>query len=289
MFSRYSRASLGLLTLALYGGPVLAGLARHRWSVLPVFAALLLLYVAATRKPNLATPAGWAGLAWMAAVQVSLVVLAWAAGMAAARITGPFMLPLWAPLAVTAAAAGFGVWAFRDAAEMDVMLDSVLAALEARPGAVAAWPEPGEEIRDRVDRAVRELRAQPRDPGSVDPVVQALEADLGVGAFDAFYDCASGEARPDDDPQAGFGLLRFIASPALLAALIARGEGGLAPVLLLGADDPGVRAEARRRVFDLVKLGAPPEQLPAVATLAELAVRHPGEGYEALLALCEGG
>ena len=100
----HSRTGLTLLGVALYGGPVLAGLARHDWSVVPVLAALFLLYVAASRKPDLTTGAGRAGLAIMAATQLALVALAWGIGLALAARFGGYVLPLWAPVATPSAA-----------------------------------------------------------------------------------------------------------------------------------------------------------------------------------------
>ena len=58
MISRHSRTGLALFGVALYGGPLLAGFAGHDWAVLPVFASLFLLHVAATRKPDLSTSVG---------------------------------------------------------------------------------------------------------------------------------------------------------------------------------------------------------------------------------------
>ena len=130
MIHRYSRSGLALVFGTLYGGTVLAGLAAHPLRVLPVFSALFLIHIAATRKPDLATGAGWAGLAIMAAVQAALVGLGYGLGLLVAQVTGPISLPIWLPITLTAAAAFYGAWAYRDAAEMDVMLDSTLRALE---------------------------------------------------------------------------------------------------------------------------------------------------------------
>ena len=289
MFSRYSRVSLGLLALALYGGPVLAGLAGHGWAVLPVFAALFLLYVAATRKPDLSTPAGLAGLGLMAATQVALVALAWGAGLLIARLTGTLLLPLWAPLGVSAVAAGFGAWAFRDAAEMDVMLDDMLEALERVDLRAPQMPlgAPPSATGRAVEAAAAALRALPRaDAALIDPIVRRLDEAAGVEAFHPLYYIAGDEDAPDHDPRIDLGLLRFLARPAILRQLVARGEGGAAPQLLLDATDPGVRAEARALVDDLAKLGAPAPQLPGPAWLTALDAQFPGEGYDLLRARC---
>jgi hypothetical protein len=287
----YSRSGLALFTVALYGGPVLAGIAGHNWSVLPVFAALLLLHVSATRKPDLATPAGWAGLAIMAATQVALATLAWAGGLLFAALAGAIMLPLWSPILLTAIAAGMGAWAYRDAAEMDVMLDSAIRALEglelphSEPGE-SGWPESPVEIRAALDTALERLRSHPvLDIGVVDPIVQSLEHATGAQAFDVFYDTA-GQDSGGNEPVVDFALLRYIASSSVLADLVDRGEGGLAPLLLLDAPDERVRAEARARLADLVDAGAPDDQLPDPDWLDGLEQRFPGEGYRLLAMTC---
>ncbi len=290
MISRYSRTGLLLLSGALYGGVVLAGLAGHPFRVLPVYAALFLLYIAATRKPDMATGAGWAGLAILALVQVGLVALCYGIGMLAAQVVGIVALPVWLPLAITAAAAGYGAWAFRDAAEMEVFLDSALKELavmgadQPAPGA-DPWPDPDPKATAALDRALEALRAVERiNVGPVDPIVQRLEAEVKATAFDPFYDAAGG------DGEAGsvidFALLRYVASPAIQNELITRGEAGLAPTLLLNAPHPSVRNEARARVMDLVDAQAPRNQLPDPDWLAELDATFPGEGYGELIALC---
>ncbi|TYB82179.1 hypothetical protein [Maritimibacter fusiformis] len=291
MIGRYSRTGLALLSAALYGGVLLAGIATHPLRVLPVFAALFLLHVAATRKPDLATGAGWAGLAFMAAVQVVLVALCYGLGLLVARVVGVVALPIWLPLAITGAAAFYGAWAFRDAAEMEVFLDSALkdiAVMGADQPAPEAdpWPDPDPKAAAALDRALEALYAVERiDVGLVDPIVQRLEAEVKATAFDPFYDAAGGvgEAGAVID----FALLRYVASPAIQAELITRGEAGLTPTLLLNAPHPSVRFEARARVIDLVDAQAPRDQLPDPVWLDELEATFPGEGYAKLKDLSE--
>lgn len=292
MFTRYGRTGFVLFAVALYGGPFLAGLAGHGWSVLPVFFALLMLYAAAARKPDLATGAGWAALAMMAATQLALAALAWGAGHAGAVVIGSLMLPQWGPIAITALAAGCGAWAWRDAAEMDVMLDSAIQALErdSRSGDIDRaldWPEPAPEVRAALDETLTMLRGLGHwTPALIEPAVARLEARTGAAAFDAFYDCA-GLIGDDNEPVIDFALLRYVARPAVLSALIDRGEGGLAPQLLLDAPDEDVRAEARARVIDLLEAGAAAHQLPDPAHLSGLARVFSDEGYEHLAASCQ--
>ena len=288
MTGRHSRTGLAVLGLPLFGGPMLAGLAGHDMSVLPVFAALFLLYTAATRKPDLATGAGWAGLVLMAGLQVVLVLAAYGVGRMLADIIGPVALPIWAPLSITAAAAGLGGWAMRDAAEMDVMLADALKALDDldrnRP-VTDLWPAPSSDAAAAVARALTRLRAlEAPTPGAIDPIVATLWEEAQIAAFDPLYD-AAGVHRGASDVAVDLGLLRFVASPRARHLLIERGEAGLAPMLLLAAPDPVVRAEVRARLGELMADATPAAQLPDAARLAELAQAFPGEGFEDLIAI----
>lgn len=289
MISRFGRAWTLLFAAALYGGPVLAGLAGHGWNVLPVFAALFLVYVVATRKPDLSTPAGWAGLAIMAAVQIGLVALTWGAGLALSGVVAPIALPLWAPLAITGLAAGFGAWAWRDAAEMNVMLDSAIREIEAMRFSAPAgdpWQSAPPAAQDAFERFLESLdHLDGLTPDAIDPLVQRLEAEAGPHAFDLLYD-ESGAGGDTNDPTIDFALLRYVAIPAVLRHLIDRGEAGLAPTLMLSAADATVRHEARARVADLIAAGAPAEQLPDPAWLESLAADYPDEGFDTLRDAC---
>lgn len=296
MIGPRSRTGLALLGAALYCGPLLAGLARHDWSVLPVLAALFLLYIAAARRPDLATGAGRATLVMMAFVQTSLVVIGWAIGLLLASIFGAVALPLWAPLAITALGAAVGAWAFRDAAEMDVMLDSALARIaemETLPTPAQSfdvpWPDPAPEADGAVLRALKALRARPGiDLAEIDRIVQALNAEVGAAAFDPLYDAAGLEGSLNE-PVVDIALLRFTALPEVFDQLVTRGEAGLAPMLLLNAPNAQVRAEARALVAGMVDAAVPVSELPDPALLRELAGAFPGEGYNRLLARCAHG
>ncbi|MCB1350415.1 MAG: hypothetical protein KDK11_17940 [Maritimibacter sp.] len=304
MIGPRSRTGLALLAAVLYCGPVLAGLARHDWSVLPVLAALFLLYVAVARRPDLTTGAGRAGLATMAVVQIALVTIGWATGLLLTDTVGSVALPLWGPIAVTALGAGVGAWALRDAAEMDVMLDSALARIaemetpppvptaEAAPALRAfdpPWPDPLPEAEDAVHAALIAIRERPvLDVTATDRIVKRLGAETGAAGFDPLYD-AAGRDGSLNEPAVDFALLRFVALPQVFDQLAARGEAGLAPMLLLNAPHPTVRAEARARVAEMVEAGVPVTELPDPALLRELAGAFPGEGYNRLLARCAHG
>ena len=71
-----------------------------------------------------------------------------------------------------------------------------------------------------------------------------------------------------------------MASPYIRRKLVERGEGGIAPMLMLNASDPGVRSEARSLLATLIDEGAPNAQLPDAVWLDELNAEFPGEGYD---------
>ncbi|MEJ1992692.1 MAG: hypothetical protein P8X50_13625 [Maritimibacter sp.] len=288
MISRYSRIWLWLLAAVLYGGPALSGLAQHGWTVLPVLTALCLMHASARHKPDLATPAGWAGLTMMVAEQTAMVTLLWAIGLGIAVSVTAIQLPIWAPMLVSALAAGVSTWAFRDAAEMDVMLESVLDALgRVRAADIPlatreAWPAPHPETLAALNQRLDALRSLDSwDQVTVDLIVQDLADTLGPEAFDPFYDFAAGEERANE-PVIDYALLRFMMDEQVLQALIARGEAALAPMLLLVAPDPAVRGEARARLYDLLALSPAPRPLPDPVWLARLGEYFPDEGYEQL-------
>lgn len=302
MIGAGNRTGLGLFAVALYGGPVLAGMAGHGALALPVFAALFLLYVVAARQPDLRTEAGWLSLGLLAAVQSALVVLCWAVGLMLGQglqgLVGPVILPLWAPVAVTALAAFLGAWALRDAAEMDVFLDSALARISEmeRDGAQGmahatssyelAWPVPDSRAEARVDQALAKLRAlEAGNSGQVDHIARRLAAEVGPAGFDPLYDAAA-RYGANNEPAVDLALLRFAAAPDVFETLVSRGEAGLAPTLLLGAPDPDVRASARALVERLLAEALEPEDLPDLLYLDDLAHTFPGEGYEALKTRC---
>ncbi|MBV7377740.1 hypothetical protein [Maritimibacter dapengensis] len=286
-FGPYSRAGMALVFVPLYGGPVLAGMSAHPLATIPVFAVLFLAFMASTQRPNLASGAGWAGLAMIAAIQLLLAGLAYGAG-ALAALAFPLSLPMWLPLAVTGAAAGFGAWRYSRKAEMDVFIDSTiekLRAFELESGhdLPAFHPTPVQHVRAAVDEALAALTALPETAGvgEIDPIVQALETKAGLAAFDPLYD-AAGDTDGRHDRRVDLALLRFVASPRMRRMLVAQGEGGLASMLLLNAPDPTVRGEARARLVDLMDDNAPITQLPDPVWLTDLETRHPGEGFAAL-------
>lgn len=284
----YSRAGLALVFIPLYAGPALAGLSGHAPATIPVYAALFLAFIAATRRPDLTQGAGWANLAIMAVVQTVLTGAMFGIGTLIAGVSGAmgaFTLPVILPIALTATAAAYGVWSYSNRAEMDVFLESAINKLntletESPDSAEAFHPVPSRTVQRAVDETIVALRSLPEDAqvGEIDPIMQALEAKVGIEAFDPLYD-AAGEIEGQQDRRVDLGLLRFAASPRITRALLARGEGGMAAMLVLNAPDAAVRHEARRRITQLIDDGAPAVQLPDAVWLDELAKLYPGEGF----------
>ncbi|WP_288927982.1 hypothetical protein [uncultured Maritimibacter sp.] len=285
-FGPYSRAGLALVFVPLYAGPILSGWAGHPLATLPVFALAFLLFIAASRRPDLSDPAGIAGLAIMAAVQFVLVAVCFGGGALVARFAGPLAAPLWLPIVMTALAAVVGALRYSENAEMNVFLDSAIEELEAmKDGRAADWaevhPEPSPDVQAAVDKTVAALKGLPANANvaMIDPIVQDLEQQADVAGFDPFYD-AAGIVDGVEDRRVDLGLLRFVASPYIRRKLVERGEGGIAPMLMLNASDPGVRSEARSLLATLIDEGAPNAQLPDPVWLDELNAEFPGEGYD---------
>ncbi|MEC7764472.1 MAG: hypothetical protein VX874_21390 [Pseudomonadota bacterium] len=284
-FGPYTRAGLALVFVPLYAGPILSGWSAHPLATLPVFALAFLLFIAASRRPDLRQPSGQAALAIMAAVQFALVALCFGAGALLAKFLGPLGAPLWVPIALTALAALVGAMRYSDTSEMNVFLDSAIAGLEDMDKRIVAdWtevhPEPTPAVQAAVDRTLAALKALPDNANvaMIDPIVQDLEIEVDVEGFDPFYD-AAGYVEGGEDRRVDLGLLRFVASPYIRRKLVDRGEGAMAPMLMLNASDPGVRSEARSLILTLIDEGTPPDQLPDPVWLTELDAEFPGEGY----------
>ena len=141
-------------------------------------------------------------------------------------------------------------------------------------------------MQSAVDRTVEALKALPPNANvaMIDPVVQDLEQEADVAGFDPFYD-AAGEVDGRADRRVDLGLLRFVASPYIRRQLVERGEGAMAPMLMLNATDAGVRSEARSLLMTLIEEGTPKDQLPDPIWLGELDAEFPGEGYDELARL----
>jgi hypothetical protein len=147
-------------------------------------------------------------------------------------------------------------------------------------------PVPDPSVQSAVDRTVAALKALPENANvaMIDPIVQDLETEADVAGFDPFYD-AAGQAYGAEDRRVDLGLLRFVASPYIRRQLVERGEGAMAPMLMLNAADAGVRSEARSLLMTLIEEGTPKDQLPDPVWLAELDAEFPDEGYDEIVQL----
>lgn len=286
----YTRAGMAMVFIPLYCGPLLAGMASHPLAVIPVCAIGFLGYIAMTRKPNLHTPDGLAALAIIGVVQLVLVTALFGIGVLVSSVF-PVALPLWLPVALTLAAAAFGALSYTNSAEMDVFLDGAIEKLEALDRDIASdWsdihPEPKPAVQAAVDRALAAVQALPKDArgAEIDPIVQQLEIDADVAAFDPLYD-AAGQEGDAYDPRVDMALLRFVCSPYIRRQLVEQGEAGLGPMLLLNAPSPATRFEARSLIFTLIDETAPLSQLPDPVWLDELDAAFPGESFDDLARL----
>lgn len=291
----------------IHAGPLLAGLAAHSLATVPVFAALGLLFIGATRRPDLHRPEGWVTLAGLALVQGALAAGIFALGRFAGDAAGSMVLPEWLPIALSFVAAAYGAWAYSERAEMDVFLDSTIERLQqlaaGDPHAPPTYhPAPAASVMRALATMLEALRALPARAGTgeIDPIVRRYQDAVGIAGFDPLFDAAgTGETGANEtganetgtgetgarDARIDLALLRFAGAPRIRRQLIARGEGGLAPMLLVTAPEPMVRAEARERLRELAEDGAPASQFPDAVWLDELDRRFPGEGFDDLIAL----
>ncbi|MGH1368167.1 MAG: hypothetical protein ACRBCL_06085 [Maritimibacter sp.] len=272
--------------LPVYIGPALSGLASHPIAILPAFLGLYLLHYAVTRRPDLKSAVGWAGLVLAAIVEVSIIGGLFAAGWGAGLIFGTTAMPFWLPLALTAMGVAVAAWLFRDAAEMEVFLQSALekiADLDAQT--VASWDAPPLRPQSKIafDDAISALRDLEQDAGQgvIDPIVNALAKSVGAEAFDDFYDVA-GVIEGCSDRRIDLALLRYCSIPSVRRTLLQQGDLGLAPMLMITAPDADIRHFARAMLNGMMDAHAPCNQLPDPVWLDQLEQTYPNEGYHEL-------
>lgn len=147
-----------IVTLMLYAGPLLAGLAGHGWAVLPAFAAIFVLWQIVMRPDDWPRdPARWrdAGVLTGAFARVALMIVLVAVmfgigrgiGGVAGHLSG---LPAGAALALSFLSVPLArlLWNPRTTAEMDAFLTDAVAQLKAAAqpahdpaeAAQAVWP-----------------------------------------------------------------------------------------------------------------------------------------------------
>ncbi|MBT9244665.1 hypothetical protein KM031_06470 [Gemmobacter fulvus] len=168
----------------LYLGPLLAGLAGFGWSVVPVFAAIFLLWLVILRPQEWPTtvadwqrPEAFVGLAARGAVQLLLVTICFGIGWGIGGVTGvhPVMSVLL-PIGLSFLAIPLGrlVWDPMKAQEMESFLDDALLRLQGTADAISAHtPAQRAAQRQLADRLIQPIA----DLSDVVPVSE-LEAHL---------------------------------------------------------------------------------------------------------------
>lgn len=280
---RYGSILLALIMLPVYIGPALSGLAAHPLAVLPVYVGLSLLHFSATRKPDISAAVGWAALILAGLIQLAVISFLYLVGWGVGQAVPLQTLPLWLPIGVTGLGVALTAWLFRDAAEMEVFLNSALKKIEQiDENVVLEWHAPtlSSPAQSALDTAIEALKALPQDagPGIVDPIVNRLAIEAGPDVFDAFYDIA-GTTEGRADRRIDLGLLQFVTIPGVRRALLARGDLGLTPMLMITSQDPDIRQIARALIGDMINDRAPLDQLPDPVWLMELEETYPNEGY----------
>lgn len=185
MFSKYSTSGLLLYAVPLFASPLLAGWADAPWEIVPVFALLFAALVVQTRRMPEALGALAVTAATSFVVNIGVTSLLFGLGRALAILT-PLNLPIWLPLAMGAVAAGIGIYRYRwtpEVAQMDALMDDMLAALE---GTTSSQPQTPETVLHAIDA----LRGLP-DPVTANQIA-AIAEDLFMAhdadAFDLLFD-----------------------------------------------------------------------------------------------------
>jgi hypothetical protein len=95
---------LRVATALLYLGPLVAGLAGAGWSMVPIFAALFLLWLILLR-PEFASDRAWLPRLERALVQTLLVVVFFGLGRGIGGVVGVSLgLPVWSPILLSVVA-----------------------------------------------------------------------------------------------------------------------------------------------------------------------------------------
>jgi hypothetical protein len=172
-------------TALLYFGPLLAGLGGYGWAVVPVFAAIFMLFLIIIRPQEFprsiadwAKPEALVAFGARAAVQLLLVLVCFGIGRGIGGVLGSFpAFPYMLPIAISflSIPSARMVWDPWKAQEMDQLLDTALSKIE---GGAAASAE--------GDRAYAEAVTSPLN-GLADDVSEA-ELDSHLSALRALVD-----------------------------------------------------------------------------------------------------
>lgn len=282
----FGSSLLLLIMVPVYIGPVLAGLVRHPLAVLPVFLALFLLHDTARRRPHLNEAVGWAGLVLAAIIEAAKIGALFALGWGLSLLLPAITLPLWLPIALVALGVAASAWRFSDRREMDVFLASTLeklADLGAQDGPLWEDEALSPAAKTALQDALEDLTALPKDAGigEIDPIVHRLAERAGAEVFDALFE-AAGTQVSGADRRIDLALLRYVSLPQVARPLRARGDLGLAPMLMMTVRDAEVRALAQDMLNSLIEDDLPAEQLPHATWLLGLERTYPGEGFATL-------
>ncbi|WP_291239171.1 hypothetical protein [Gemmobacter sp.] len=279
-------------------GPLLAGLGGYGWRVVPVFAAIFLLWLVALRpqewpqsRADWMQPDSWLAMAARAVVQLLLVVLCFGIGRGLAGVAGlDLHLPFMGPILLSFLAVPIAriAWPPQRAQELDSFLDEAIASVEAStPPAETA--ERLAELRlfaARLTEPLADLRDDTR-PDVIEAHLHALQTHLPPATLlDALHDRLA-------SPRNGRVMRRAFILQATDPLLAEACRGRAAPVTALqvaGVDADLLDLFARRctALLDadadawgdcpneaaLTEAALPPEAEPARPALAALAARN---------------
>lgn len=232
---------LKLVTLALYAGPLLAGLSGHGWTVLPAFVATFVLWQVVMRPAD--WPAGlqaWrqpgasAGAMLRVLALVTLVAAMFGIGRGIGAVAGALSsVPLAAALGLSMMAVPLArlLWDPATAAQMEGFPDTEIAAVRAAPAG-------GGTALDGAT-AIRPLLMLPAD--TPEPTLRAgLEAILAEGHAPARWRALA--AALTEAPGAHAELRRTFVTWATEPEVSARweGRGLLADAFRVAGDDPAL-------------------------------------------------
>lgn len=280
-------------TALLYLGPLLAGLGGFGWRVVPVFAAIFLLWTLILRPATWPQAAAdWArpdlmiGLLAPSVVQVLVVTLCFGIGRGLGGVIGALpAFPVMLPVAVSFLSIPLCrlLWNPHNGAGLDNLPDTALARIKALP----ATPPERSETRARTDRLLAPLQALPattpdtaiaRHLAAI--LAHADPADLAHGLLEA---AATGTANPvgrralvlhATDPaqtaalsglEAPSRAFQLIAGDAALALLYARRSQ-----TQLRADPAAWWDSANPLTLRAAAAGLPPDAAAALSDLAAL-------------------
>ena len=233
------RRVLQIATACLYLGPLLAGIGGYGWAVVPVFAAIFLLWLIVLRpqewpqsRADWLQPDAMVAMAARGVMQLLLVVLCFGIGRGLAGVAGlhlnlPFMGPIF--LSFLAIPLARIAWPPQRAAALDACLDDAFAQVD-----LAATPAP--------DLAERQAEMRLFAARLTEPLAD-LRDDTRASVIEAHLDALQGHLAPDvlletlhdrlSSPRAGHALRRAFILQATDPQVAEACRGRAAPVKAL--------------------------------------------------------